>query len=135
VNPIGRPEYQFDLERERNHDVADDQDHEIRRRIVCAVMAQFLTAMFATIENFKKSTEQAPFPAVGAAPPKAAAYRQHCIARRSTRISHVRRVRVRPRTLQHQQSGYASCAAAVEYLPRVITAVVPPSIGMIVPVR
>src|SRR5262249_45504397 len=98
-------------------------------------MAQFLTAMFATIENFKKSTEQAPFPAVGAAPPKAAAYRQHCIARRSTRISHVRRVRVRPRTLQHQQSGYASCAAAVEYLPRVITAVVPPSIGMIVPVR
>src|SRR5262245_17715369 len=80
VNPKRRTEYDLDLERQRYDDVADDQDDEISRGVIGAMMAELLAADFAAIGNLEERAEQPTLAAMWAATEKAAAHRLHHVA-------------------------------------------------------
>ena len=77
MHPIGRGEGDFDRERQRHHDVADDEDDEIGRRVVGAVMMQILAAGRALIGDFQERAEQLALAAIRAAAAQIRGARQH----------------------------------------------------------
>src|SRR3984957_270885 len=75
MHPIGRREGHFDGERERHHDVAGDEDDEIGRRIVGALVEVLLAAHLATVDDLEKGAKPPALAAIGAAAAPAAPHR------------------------------------------------------------
>ena len=61
MDPVGRLVDHFDMQDQRHDQVADDHDHQIGRKVVGALMMQFLAAGLAAIRDFEKRTEDVPF--------------------------------------------------------------------------
>jgi hypothetical protein len=51
MQPIGRRERDLDHERERHHNMTDDQDDEIGGRIICAMMMEGFATDAAAIRH------------------------------------------------------------------------------------
>ena len=63
MDPYFRLVSDFHPGEQRDNDVSHDEDREIGRRVVCAVMMEFLTAMVAIVSDFQKLAEEFPFTA------------------------------------------------------------------------
>ena len=59
------------MQHERHHQVADDHDHQIGRKVVGALVVQFLAAYLALVRDFQEGAKHMPLPAVRAAPRQA----------------------------------------------------------------
>jgi hypothetical protein len=80
MHPIGRRIFDLNQQRQRHHDVTDDQDHEIGRGIVGALMKIRLVTHGAFIDDLEKGTKQMAFAAIRAQAAKAAAHRLEAVA-------------------------------------------------------
>src|SRR6476620_4152654 len=83
MHPVGRAEQDLDFERQRDHDMTDDENHEIGWSVIGPMMAHLRAAGVALIRHLQKGAKQVPAPTAGAATKKALAHSLQHVALRA----------------------------------------------------
>ena len=65
MHPVWRRERSLDIQHQRQHEMADQDDHEIGREVVRAMITERLAAFLAMVGNLHEGAEEVTFPAGG----------------------------------------------------------------------